>query len=97
MRTRTVLALGTALAATPPAVAAINVELRPATQTVTVNDTVNIGLYVVSDDGTDQLMSAAQVLVTWQPTFLQLLGLDDTGGLGFGKVFLVDRQSQGKT
>jgi hypothetical protein len=75
-----VLALGTALAATCPAPANINVEFRPETQTVNVGATVNIGLYVVSDDATDQLMSAAQILVTWQPTYLQFLGLDDTGG-----------------
>jgi hypothetical protein len=80
MNTGTILALGVALAASCPAIADINVELRPDNQTVAVNETVNLGLYVVSDDTTVQLMSAAEIIFTWNPTYLQLLGVDNTGG-----------------
>jgi hypothetical protein len=80
MNTKTVFALGIALAANCQAVANINVEFRPANQTVAVNDTVNLGLYIVSDDGTDQLMSSAEIVFTWEWQYLQLLGVDDTGG-----------------
>jgi hypothetical protein len=76
-----IFALGAALAAACPALADINVEFRPDTQTVNVGDTVNVGLFVVSDSAEDQLMSAAQMVVTWNPTYLRLLGLDHTGAV----------------
>ena len=64
MNTRTILAVGVALATTRQAVADINVELRPATQTVAVNSTVFIEMYVVSDSGSDQLMASAEIILT---------------------------------
>ncbi|MCH8992092.1 MAG: hypothetical protein IIA44_10145, partial [Acidobacteria bacterium] len=58
MRTRLVAAaaatLWTATIATSPATAAVDLELRPDPQTVVVGALVDIGLYAVSDDGTDQ-------------------------------------------
>ncbi len=64
-----------------PALANIDLEFRPPGQTASVGDTVNIGLYAVSDDETDQLLAAAQVIISWDPSYLQLLGNDDTGAV----------------
>ncbi len=64
-----------------PALASINLEYRPPSQTVLIGDTVHIGLYAVSDDGNDQLLMSAQVIIAWDPNFLQLLGIDDIGAV----------------
>ncbi len=64
-----------------PALANINLEFRPPSQTVLIGDTVPIGLYAVSDDETDQLLMSAQVIIAWDPSLLQLLGIDDTGAV----------------
>lgn len=61
--------------------ALINLELRPGNQTVAVGAPADLGLYAVSDSGVNQLMSAADVLFTWDPTKLDLLGNDDTGAV----------------
>ncbi len=59
----------------------INLELRPATQTVAVGALVEIGLYAVSDDPEmDQLLAAMDVIIAWNPALLELSGIDDTGG-----------------
>ncbi len=81
MNTRTILAVGMALATTCQAVANINVELRPATQTVAVNSTVFIEMYLVSDSGSDQLMASAEIILTWNPTFLELEQANNIPGL----------------
>ncbi len=64
-----------------PALANINLEYRPPSQTVLIGDTVNIGLYAVSDDQSDQLLMSAQVIIAWDPNFLQSLGNDNTGAV----------------
>ena len=61
-----------------PALADINLEYRPPSQTVLLGDTANIGLYAVSDHDTDQLLMAADVIISWDPDFLQFLGNDNT-------------------
>jgi hypothetical protein len=62
----------------------VNLEWRPASQTVFVGDTVDIGLYAVSDDPeVDQSMAAMDVIIAWDPVYMQLLGVDDTGGPGW--------------
>ena len=54
----------------------INLELRPAASTWGVGDLVEIGLYAVSDDPeADQLLSAMDVIFTWDPEYLELLGV----------------------
>jgi len=58
----------------------INLEWRPASQMVWVGDMVNVGLYAVVDQGT-QLFRALDMVFTWEPDYLGLLGLDDTGDL----------------
>ncbi len=57
----------------------INLEWRPATPTVTVGNTVNLGLYAVSDDGSDQSISAMDVIISWDSGYLDLLGVSDDG------------------
>jgi hypothetical protein len=68
-----------ALLAAPAAHANINLEFRPAVQTTFVGDIFSVDLYAVSDDLSDQTTAAAQVIITWDTTFVQLLGLDNTG------------------
>ena len=67
------------LAAQSAAQAAINLVLRPLNQTVYVSDPVHLGLYAVSDSPGNQLMSAADVLFTWNPAYVELVGLDQSG------------------
>jgi hypothetical protein len=45
----------------------------------TVGAPADLGLYAVSDSGSDQYMGAANIILSWNPTYLDLLGLDQTG------------------
>lgn len=74
-----VLALALVGVVVPSGSAAINLEWRPAEQVVIVGETVNIGLYAVSDDESDQSISAMDVLLAWDPEPLGLLGNEDNG------------------
>jgi hypothetical protein len=79
--------------ATAPAAAEINLEMRPSFQIVYLglDDTVEIGLYAVSDDETDQLLSALDAVIQWQPGFLQMVGnVEDNMDLMFSGYFLND-------
>lgn len=69
------------LVAAAPAVAAIDLEWRPLTQTVNVGDPVGIGLFAVSDSGAPQGFSSVQVIMDWDPTYLALTGNDTAGAL----------------
>jgi hypothetical protein len=73
------IAIGLASAAT----ANVDLEFRPASQVAWEGDTVSVGLYAVSDDAGPQLLSAIDLLFAWDPDFLQLLGLDQTGAAPF--------------
>lgn len=74
-RSMLALALGASSAA-----ADINLELRPLSQTVPIGQTVDMGLFAVSDNGEiTQTLSAADIVVAWDPAALRLLGLDQTG------------------
>lgn len=77
------LACLAALLITPAAQASINLEWRPLAQTVSVGDPVGVGLYAVSDSGVSQDFSSTQVIIEWDPGFLELTGNDDTGGIGW--------------
>jgi hypothetical protein len=63
----------------PVAHAEIDLEWRPSEPTVIVGDIVRLGLYAVSDDETDQSIAAMDVLLAWEPEFLELLGKEDNG------------------
>lgn len=70
------------IASASTAPASINLEWRPVGQTVLVDDVVHLGLYAVSDSGNNQLLSAIDLLFSWDPNKLELQGLDPTGGAG---------------
>lgn len=63
------------------ATAAIDVEWRPARQTALVGDSIGIGLYAVSDSAQNQGFSSAQVIMTWDPTYLLLTGNSAVGAV----------------
>lgn len=69
--------------ASAAAFAEINLEFRPLGQTVSIGATVQIGLFAVSDTPAPQSFSAVQTVVAWDPAYLGLLGVDDTGGVGW--------------
>lgn len=65
-----------------PALSAIDLELRPADNPWLVGDTVAVGLYAVSDDpGQVQTFSALRLVFGWEPGYLDLIGLDQTGAV----------------
>jgi len=75
---------GLALALTStPTVAAINLELRPLNQVVFVGDTIDVGLYAVSDDPSVQNSAAIEAILNWNIGFMQLLAADQTGATPF--------------
>ncbi len=63
------------------AAAFINVELRPAFQSVPVGATVSIGLYAVSGSASNQGFAAAQIIFNWQTPFLQMLANSNAGAI----------------
>jgi len=68
----------------PPAAAPANIDLqwRPADQTVQPGNPVSISLFAVSDDPQRvQLLSAMDVVFSWQPQFLRLDGLTQSGAV----------------
>jgi len=59
----------------------VDIEFRPVNPVINVGDTARIGLYLTWDGtGAGQTVSALQVAFSWDPTFLDLTGLDGTGG-----------------
>jgi len=70
-------------AASREAQALINIQLRPVTQTVTVGSSVSVGIYAVSDNTSTQLLSALQMIFTWDTSKLQLTGSSAVAPLSF--------------
>ena len=60
----------------------IDLEWRPLEQTAAVGETVGVGLYAVSAGESPHYFSAAQVIINWDAAYLELLGTDETGGVG---------------
>lgn len=52
----------------------INLEWRPASQTVTVGETVDIGLYAVPSGDSRVAFSAMEAILVWEPDILELTG-----------------------
>lgn len=73
------VAAGMLLLAATPATALIDVEWRPACQSVEPGEMVEIGLYVVSDDETDQSISAMDIILLWDPDVIDLVGVVNDG------------------
>lgn len=57
-----------------PAWANINLEWRPLSQTVEVGDLIEIEIWAVSDSSADQMFSALDVIISWDPNYLEFLG-----------------------
>jgi hypothetical protein len=61
----------------------VNLELRPVSPAYRVNETVEVGLYAVSDDETDQTVRGIQVILAWDPLYFELLGVNNNGPYGW--------------
>jgi hypothetical protein len=88
----TARALGLSLASlslTVIAVGNINLELRTDAQIYTPSSVVDVELVAVSDSESDQLMSATQIVITWNNADLSLTAVDATG-LGWSLAGLID-------
>lgn len=59
--------------------AAINLEFRPVDAVVSTGQQVQMQLFAVSDDQTNQLLSAIQLIFAWQPLHLTLTGNSTIG------------------
>lgn len=76
--TRTLIPIGLCAAGVCSASAGlVDLEFRPAAQTVNVGDTVALGLYAVSTD--NQPMSAVDMVFNWDTSYLQFAGLTQVG------------------
>jgi hypothetical protein len=72
-------------AATSPAGAAIRLEWDPNLQAAMVGNVVNVGLYAVSDGNPtpNQSMSSIDMILAWDPSYLQLIGVTNNGPYGW--------------
>lgn len=70
---------GAVLQATGSLHANINLELRGLPTEVCSGDTIDIGLYAVSDDASNQSMGGAEVILAWDPLQLALIAKVDNG------------------
>lgn len=70
-------------AAARPSAAAVNLEFRAEQESVFVGDEVRVGLYASADSRMTEIMSALQVILTWNTNYLDLVGLDGAGGASF--------------
>ena len=63
----------------------INLELRTLSSTAGVGDTIEVGLYAVSDDNTNQAFIGLQVIIGWDANALMLTSVLENGfdWLGF--------------
>lgn len=57
----------------------INLELRVSSSTVRVGDAVEVGLYAVSDDETDQPFAGLDAMIGWDTDALRLIKFVDDG------------------
>lgn len=80
MDSKAIVVTGVILATTTPALANVNVEFRTVEGSVAVGGVANVAVYLVSDSASDQLVASAEIVFTWEPQYLQLLGVDNTGG-----------------
>jgi len=73
----TLVVAAATILSTAAADALVNLEWRPLQQSVTVGSPVAIALYAVSDSAVPQLISAMDVIVEWDPAYLQYVQLGD--------------------
>jgi len=88
-------ALGALCTLTNGAAAAIHLEFRAASPVYGIGNTVEFGLFAVSDSSGTQSLSAIEAIFEWDPGFLDLVGLDGTGGAGLAVADFVTTGSSG--
>lgn len=71
----------------PRASAVVNLVLAPATQNVAAGTPVDVGLLAVSDDDTDNVFTALDVVLSWDPTLLELREVLDNGSHSWNFMF----------
>ena len=80
MRRRSTMGACVAALLATPALANVDLELRPVQDTWSVGDTVAIELYAVSDlPGRSDFLFAIEMVFAWDVAAMQLIGLDPTG------------------
>ncbi len=57
----------------------INLQWRTSAPVVRVGEAIELGLYAVSDDGSDQAFAALDVIMGWDPEVLELTGKGEDG------------------
>ncbi len=57
----------------------IDLELRPEQAIISPCNILDVGVYAVSDDEGDQYLSVIEMVFSWDPAVMQLVGLDDAG------------------
>jgi len=62
-----------------PLISAVNLELRPAGQTVVVGTTVEVELYATAGGGSNETVGYMTVVLTWDATWLTLTGVNNNG------------------
>ena len=88
MRTRKLLVAMLAVAAfSVRATAVVNLELRPEFQQVSIGDVVEIGLYAVSSSDAGEAFSGLDVVLKWDPLFLELLKAVNDGPHAWSFIF----------
>jgi len=66
-------------AISPGTLAEVNLEWRCTATDIHVGDTVDVGLYAVSDTSGNQLMAGMDVIFVWDPAYLQFVGVVNNG------------------
>ncbi|UCC31559.1 MAG: hypothetical protein JSU86_04625 [Phycisphaerales bacterium] len=74
-----VLLVCAAAVAPPRAVAEINLQWRVSAQVVRVGQTVEVGLYAISDDDSDQPFGGIDAILSWDPGVIELVDKIDDG------------------
>jgi hypothetical protein len=72
-----------------PVRGSIHLELRPVSSAL-VGETVEVGLYAVSDDMTEQSIGGIDAIVQWDPDVVELLGRINNGPYSWGLSWFPD-------
>lgn len=63
----------------PPTYAAVHLEWRPSVRRANLGETIQLGLYAVSSDGTSPAITGIDAVITWDPSVLFLIGRVNNG------------------
>lgn len=94
---RSSIGLVVLLAGAVPALGLVNLELRPVVSGVGLGQTVDVGMYAVSDTGFDELFGGMEAVLIWNPSHLVLQppATNDGGQPWFLFGFISDSQLDG--